>query len=166
MLYFSFEKKLCKINSISLTEKLDIETVCFVLILQNKKMGEYMIIENLYYTETHEWIKVDGDKAYLGITDYAQHELGDIVYVELPESGDDINTGEAFGSIEAVKAVEDLIAPISGEVLKINENLADNPELINKSAFEEGWLIQIKIADKGELDKLLNSKAYEKLIEE
>ncbi len=125
-----------------------------------------MIIENLYYTETHEWIKVDGDKAYLGITDYAQHELGDIVYVELPESGDDINTGEAFGSIEAVKAVEDLIAPISGEVLKINENLADNPELINKSAFEEGWLIQIKIADKGELDKLLNSKAYEKLIEE
>ena len=125
-----------------------------------------MIIEDLYYTETHEWIKVDGDKAYLGITDYAQHELGDIVYVELPESGDDINTGEAFGSIEAVKAVEDLIAPISGEVLKINENLADNPELINKSAFEDGWLIQIKIADKGELDKLLDSKAYEKLIEE
>ncbi len=125
-----------------------------------------MVIEDLYYTETHEWIKVDGDKAYLGITDYAQHELGDIVYVELPESGDDINTGEAFGSIEAVKAVEDLIAPISGEVLKINENLADNPELINKSAFEEGWLIQIKIADKGELDKLLNFKAYEKLIEE
>ena len=129
-------------------------------------MGEYMVIEDLYYTETHEWIKVDGDKAYFGITDYAQHELGDIVYVELPESGDDINTGEAFGSIEAVKAVEDLIAPISGEVLKINENLADNPELINKSAFEEGWLIQIKIADKGELDKLLNFKAYEKLIEE
>ncbi len=125
-----------------------------------------MVIEGLFYTETHEWVKVEKEEAYIGITDHAQHELGDIVFVELPDAGDEVEAGEAFGSVEAVKAVEDLVSPISGEILEINEDLADQPELINSSAFENGWLIKVKIADASELDKLLNSEKYAELIEE
>ena len=125
-----------------------------------------MVLKDLLYTETHEWVKVEGEEAYIGITDYAQHELGDIVYVELPEEGDEVDSGEAFGTIEAVKAVEDLISPLSGEVLEINEALEDAPETINQSAYEEGWLIRIKLSDKSQLDGLLKAADYEKLIEE
>lgn len=125
-----------------------------------------MVKEGYLYTETHEWVKVEGDEAYIGITDYAQHELGDIVFVELPEAGDDVEAGEAFGSVEAVKAVEDLVSPISGEVIETNEDLADQPELINTSAFEEGWLIKVKISDNTELDSLIDSKKYAEMIEE
>ncbi|MBN2460000.1 MAG: glycine cleavage system protein GcvH [Candidatus Cloacimonetes bacterium] len=125
-----------------------------------------MVLKDLYYTETHEWVKVDGNQAYIGITDYAQHELGDIVYIELPDEGDEVMAGEAFGSIEAVKAVEDLVAPISGEVLEVNTDLVDTPELINKSPYEDGWLIKIKIADKSELDQLLDFEAYEEIIKD
>ncbi len=125
-----------------------------------------MVLEHLLYTESHEWLNVEGDIAILGITDYAQHELGDIVYMELPGVGDELTKGEALGSIEAVKAVEDIISPVSGEVLEVNEILEDAPETINKSAFEEGWIVKIKLSDPAELDALLKADEYAKLIEE
>lgn len=125
-----------------------------------------MVLEHLLYTESHEWLNVEGDIAILGITDYAQHELGDIVYVELPGVGDELTKGEALGSIEAVKAVEDIISPVSGEVLEVNEILENAPETINKSAFEEGWIVKIKLSDPTELDALLKADEYAKLIEE
>jgi len=125
-----------------------------------------MVLDNLLYTESHEWVKVDGDVVTLGITDYAQHELGDIVYVELPAIGDELTIGEALGSIEAVKAVEDIISPVSGEVLEINEELEDTPEKINSSAFENGWLVKVKIFDSSELENLLKADAYKAIIED
>lgn len=125
-----------------------------------------MVVDDLYYTETHEWVKVEKDAAYVGITDYAQNELGDVVYVELPEEGDEIEAGDAFGTVEAVKAVEDLVSPVSGEVLQVNEELEDAPELVNKSAFKDGWLIKLKLKDTNELDKLMSSDDYKELIEE
>ena len=125
-----------------------------------------MVLDNLLYTESHEWVKVDGDVVTLGITDYAQHELGDIVYVELPDVGDELTIGEALGSIEAVKAVEDIISPVSGEVLEINEELEDTPETINSSAFENGWLVKVKISDSSELENLLKADAYKTIIED
>jgi glycine cleavage system H protein len=125
-----------------------------------------MTLEHLLYTESHEWLNVKGDIAVMGITDYAQHELGDIVYVELPGVGNELTKGEALGSIEAVKAVEDIISPISGEVIEVNEALEDAPETINKSAFEEGWIVKIKLSDPTELDTLLKANEYAKLIEE
>lgn len=125
-----------------------------------------MVLDELLYTETHEWLKVEGDEAYYGITDYAQHELGDIVYVELPDEDDELEAGESFGSIEAVKAVEDLISPVTGTVLELNEELEDAPETINKSAFEDGWIIKIKLADLSELDNLLSAEQYKKIIED
>ena len=125
-----------------------------------------MVLENLLYTDTHEWLKIDGDEALMGITDYAQHELGDIVYIELPAVGDEVTKGEPLGSIEAVKAVEDIISPLSGEIIEVNEILEDAPETINKSAFEEGWIVKIKMSNKDELDGLLNANAYKELIED
>ena len=125
-----------------------------------------MVLEHFLYTESHEWLNVEGDIAVMGITDYAQHELGDIVYVELPEVGDELKKGEALGSVEAVKAVEDIISPISGKVLEVNETLEDTPETINKSAFEEGWMVKIKLSDPAELETLLKADEYAKLIEE
>ncbi len=124
-----------------------------------------MVLDNLYYTDSHEWVKVDGEDAYIGITDFAQKELGDIVYVELPEEGDEVASGESFGSIEAVKAVEDIISPISGEVIKVNLDLEDTPELINSSPYENGWIVKIKLADVDEVEKLLSVNEYKKLIE-
>ena len=121
---------------------------------------------NCRYARTHEWVRVEGDVALVGITDYAQHELGDIVYLELPEIGDELTKGEAFGTVEAVKAVEDIISPVSGEVLAINEELESTPELINQSAFEKGWIMKIKLSDLSELEDLLDAKAYKELIEE
>ena len=115
---------------------------------------------DLKYTEDHEWIKVEGDIATIGITDYAQGELGDVVFVELPEVGAEITKGDPFGTIEAVKAVSDLFAPANGEVVEINEALADAPETVNKSPYEDGWMIKVKLADAGDLGDLLDAAAY------
>jgi glycine cleavage system H protein len=123
------------------------------------------IIDDLYYTESHEWVRLDKDTAYVGITDFAQHELGDIVYVELPEIGDNLAAGEAFGSVEAVKAVEDIIAPLSGEVISINTELEDSPDQINKSPFEDGWLIKIKLSNVEEVENLLTASEYRNIVE-
>ncbi|MCF7919644.1 MAG: glycine cleavage system protein GcvH [Candidatus Cloacimonetes bacterium] len=125
-----------------------------------------MVKEGLYYTKSHEWVRIEGDEAYIGISAYAAHEMGDIVYVELPEEGEEVTAGEAFGSVEAVKAVEDVNAPMSGVILEINEELEDAPELVGKDAYGDGWMIHIKISDMDELDQLLDADAYAELLEE
>ena len=122
--------------------------------------------ESVKYQESHEWARVEGDLVVIGISDYAQDELGDVVFVELPEVGDELEAGETLGSIEAVKAVEDIVSPISGEVLEINEDLEDKPETINQEAFDDGWLVKVAISDKDELENLMDAKAYKELIEE
>ncbi|MGM0529808.1 MAG: glycine cleavage system protein GcvH [Bacteroidota bacterium] len=123
------------------------------------------IPENLKYTKDHEWIKVDGDEAYVGITDYAQNELGDIVFVEIETEGEKLDKEEVFGTIEAVKTVTDIFMPISGEVLEVNSKLEDSPEIVNKDPYGEGWLIKIKISDKSEQDDLLDASRYKELIQ-
>ena len=123
------------------------------------------IPESLLYTENHEWVRVDGEFAFVGITDYAQHEMGNIVFVELPEIGSKIIAGDPLGTLEAVKTVEDIFLPIGGEVVKINLDLADNPELINNSPYEDGWLIKIRYSEKEEIEKLLSADEYVKLID-
>ena len=123
------------------------------------------IPEALFYTENHEWVRVEGEFAFIGITDYAQHEMGNIVFVELPEVGEKISTGDPIGTLEAVKTVEDVFLPISGEVVKVNTDLADTPELINNSPYEDGWLIKIRYADKEDIEKLLSADEYLKLVD-
>ncbi len=118
------------------------------------------IPKELLYTEEHEWILVDGDTVTVGITDYAQGELGDIVFVELPNAGDEATKLEPFGTIEAVKAVSDLFSPVSGVVTESNDLLQDQPELINQSPYDQGWMVKIKLSDPGELDSLLSPEAY------
>ena len=118
------------------------------------------IPENLKYSTDHEWAKLDGDIVTIGITDYAQGELGDIVFVEMPEVDDEFDAGETFGTIEAVKAVSDLIMPIGGTVVEINDGLEDDPETVNREPYEGGWMIKIKINDAGELDSLMDSSGY------
>lgn len=120
--------------------------------------------DNLLYTEEHEWVSLEDDIATIGITDYAQSELGDIVFVELPSVGDSITKGDSFGTIEAVKAVSDLFAPMSGEVIEVNENLSDNPEIINESPYEEGWMIRIRVTDVSEQETLLTAESYSDII--
>ncbi len=120
------------------------------------------IIEGLKYSNDHEWVKVDGNVATIGITDYAQHSLGDIVYVELPELEAKIEKDEAFGTVESVKAASDVYLPVSGTVIKVNEALADEPELLNADAFEN-WMICIEMDNQEELDELLNAADYEKI---
>lgn len=115
--------------------------------------------EGLLYCESHEWVKVDGDIAIIGISDFAQEELGDISYVDLPEVGDEVKADETFGAVESVKAASDVYCPVSGEVVEINEELDDAPEKINEDAFE-AWLIKVKMSDKSELEKLLDAAAY------
>jgi len=122
-------------------------------------------MEELYYTESHEWVQLNGDLATVGITDFAQSELGDIVFVELPDVNSRVSAGEPCGSIEAVKAVVDLISPLSGKVEERNGDLDDSPDLINKSAFDEGWLFKVRISSKDELANLLTAQEYSKLIE-
>ena len=122
------------------------------------------IRDNLYYTESHEWVHIDEDIATIGISDFAQHELGDIVFVELPEVGQNVAAGEPCGSIEAVKAVEDLICPVSGIIEEKNIELEDSPELINKSPYEEGWLLKVKMSSSEELENLLTAAEYQKII--
>ena len=117
-------------------------------------------IEGLYYSESHEYVRVEGEFAYIGITDYAQNALGNVVYVDLPEVDDEIEVGEDFGAVESVKAASDLTSPVSGVVVEINEALEDEPELINKDAFAN-WIMKVKLADTTELDNLMDAKAYE-----
>ncbi len=123
------------------------------------------IIENLRYADSHEWVSVEGEIATVGITDYAQHALGNIVYVDMPEVGDEVTAGEDFGAVESVKAASDLISPVSGEVVEINEALEDNPELVNEDAFGN-WIMKVKLSDPSELDNLLDAAAYAKVCEE
>lgn len=123
------------------------------------------IPENLLYTEDHEWIRVEGEFAIIGITDFAQKELGDIVFVEVETVDEELDKGEAFGTIEAVKTVSDLFMPIGGTVAELNEKIEDEPEVINKDAFGDGWIIKVKIADTAELDDLLSPEAYRSNIE-
>lgn len=118
------------------------------------------VIEGLYYAESHEFVKVEGEYGYIGITDYAQHALGNVVYVDMPDVDDDVEAGEDFGAVESVKAASDLISPVSGTVVEVNEKLEDQPELINQDAFAN-WIIKVKLSDKSELDNLMDAKAYE-----
>ncbi len=123
------------------------------------------IKENIRYAESHEWVSLEGEIATVGITDYAQHALGDIVYVDMPEVGDEVTAGEEFGAVESVKAASDLYSPVSGEVVEINEALEDEPGLINQDAFEN-WIMKVKVSDPSEVEALLDAEAYAKICEE
>lgn len=118
------------------------------------------VIEGLYYSESHEFVRVEGDFGFIGITDYAQNALGNVVYVDMPEVDDEVEAGEEFGAVESVKAASDLYAPVSGTVVEVNEALEDQPELINQDAFEN-WIIKVELSDKTEFDALMDAKAYE-----
>lgn len=120
------------------------------------------VIEGLFYSESHEYVKVEGDFAYVGITDYAQHALGNVVYVDMPEVDDEVEADEDFGAVESVKAASDLISPVSGTVVEVNEALEDKPELLNEDAFEN-WIMKVQLSDKSELDALIDATAYEEL---
>ena len=121
------------------------------------------VIEGLYYSESHEYVRVEGEYGFVGITDYAQHALGNVVYVDTPEVDDDVEAGEDFGAVESVKAASDLISPVSGTVVEVNEALEDAPELINQDAFAN-WIIKVELSDKSELDNLMDAAAYEKFV--
>lgn len=121
---------------------------------------------NVKYTNEHEWIRLEGEEAYVGITDYAQTQLGDIVFVDVPTEGETLEKGETFGSIEVVKTVSDLFLPVGGEILEVNPALEENPELVNKDPYGEGWIIKIKPTDVSEAEELLDAEAYKKLINE
>lgn len=120
------------------------------------------VIEGLYYSESHEYVKVEGEYGYVGITDYAQHQLGNVVYVDMPEVDDDVTAGEEFGAVESIKAASDLISPISGTVVEINEVLEDEPEQINKDAFAN-WIMKVKLSDASELEGLMSASQYEEI---
>jgi len=120
--------------------------------------------DNLKYTKDHEWLRVEGDHAFVGITDFAQGELGDIVFVEIETEGETLNKEEVFGTIEAVKTVSDLFMPVGGEVLEINPALEDSPDLVNKDPYGEGWMVKVKISDPSEIDGLLSPEDYKELI--
>lgn len=117
-------------------------------------------MSKIYYSKTHEYAKVDGNVAVIGISDYAQHALGNVVFVDMPEQGDDVTAGEDFGAVESVKAASDLIAPVSGAVLESNEVLLDNPRLVNQSPFADGWITKVEMTDPAELDNLMDEAAY------
>ena len=121
------------------------------------------VIEGLYYSESHEYVRVEGEYGYVGITDYAQHALGNVVYVDMPEVDDEVEAGEDFGAVESVKAASDLYSPVSGTVVEVNEALEDASELINQDAFAN-WIIKVELSDKSELDNLMDAAAYEKFV--
>lgn len=121
--------------------------------------------DNLKYTKDHEWLRVDGDAAFVGVTDFAQGELGDVVFVEIETEGETFDREEVFGSIEAVKTVSDLFMPVGGEILEVNPALEDSPELVNKDPYGDGWMVKIKIADASEVDELLSPSDYKELID-
>ena len=118
------------------------------------------VIEGLYYSESHEYVRIEGEYGYIGISDYAQHALGNVVYVDMPEVDDEVEAGEEFGAVESVKAASDLIAPVSGTVVEVNEALDDQPELLNQDHYEN-WIIKVELSDKTELDNLMEASAYE-----
>lgn len=122
------------------------------------------VIEGLYYSESHEYVRVEGEYGFVGITDYAQEQLGNVVYVDMPSEGDEVNAGEEFGAVESVKAASDLISPVSGEVVEVNGALEDTPELINKDAFEN-WIMKVKLSAPEELENLMNATDYRKICE-
>ena len=122
------------------------------------------VLDGLYYSESHEWLKVEGEFGYIGITDYAQHQLGSVVYVDLPEVDDELNQGEEFGAVESVKAASDLLSPISGTVVEINEALEDKPERLNEDAFNN-WICKVTISDPEELKNLMDAEAYKAICE-
>lgn len=122
------------------------------------------VIDGLYYSESHEYVRVEGDFGFVGITDYAQDQLGNVVYVDMPSEGDEVSAGEEFGAVESVKAASDLISPVSGEVVEINETLEDTPELINKDAFEN-WIMKVKLSAPEELENLMSAADYRKICE-
>ena len=129
-------------------------------------MAEYELPEECFYTREDEWVRHDGDVAYIGVTDYAQDQLGDIVFVELPELGATLSQGDTFGVIESVKAVSDLYAPISGKVVEVNTELSETPETVNESCYGDGWLLAVAPSDTGELETLMNSQDYAQYIKE
>lgn len=122
------------------------------------------VLEGLLYSESHEWVKVEGDIAVIGVSDFAQKEMGNITYVDLPDVDDDVTAGEDFGALESVKAASDLISPVSGTVTEVNEDLQDQPELINNDAYGN-WIIKVRLSDPSELDSLLDAQAYAKITE-
>src|SRR5258705_13075814 len=117
--------------------------------------------EDLHYSKDHEWVRVEGDQAVIGITDYAQNSLGDVVYVELPKVGDEFAVNESFGSVESVKAVSEVFSPVSGEIVGTNETLADTPEKVNQDPYGDGWMIRVKMSNSGEVDSMLTAAEYE-----
>ncbi len=123
-----------------------------------------MVPDDRKYSQEHEWVQLDGDVAIVGVTDYAANELGDIVFVELPETGEEFSQGDTAGTIESVKAVADLFLPVSGEIVAINEAVVDSPELVNNSPMDDGWLVKIRLSDTAELDALMDAAAYQDLI--
>lgn len=123
------------------------------------------IVEGLFYAESHEYVKIEGEYGYVGITDYAQHELGNVVYVDMPEVDDAVEAGEDFGAVESVKAASDLISPVSGTVVEINEALNDSPELINEDPYAN-WIIKVQLSDASETEKLMDAAAYKEFIKE
>jgi glycine cleavage system H protein len=124
------------------------------------------VLQNLKYSKEHEWVRVDGNRAYIGITDFAQDELGDIVYVELPETGTALSVNETFGTVESVKTVSDLFAPISGTIVEVNSRLEESPELVNTSPYDDGWMLVVEIENASEVDALLGADDYQKHIDE
>ncbi|MCK4338794.1 MAG: glycine cleavage system protein GcvH [Candidatus Cloacimonetes bacterium] len=125
-----------------------------------------MVKDDLKYTETHEWLKIYGKEATIGITDYAQKELGDIVFIELPEVGDELSAEDVLATVEAVKAVEEIYTPIGGRIIDVNSKLADTPELLNSSPYDEGWIVKFEIMNEDEIENLLSPMDYKKLIGE
>ncbi|MBE6303431.1 MAG: glycine cleavage system protein GcvH [Bacteroidales bacterium] len=123
------------------------------------------IIDGLFYAESHEYVKIEGEYGYVGITDYAQHELGNVVYVDMPEVDDEVSAGEDFGAVESVKAASDLISPVSGVVVEINDALNDSPELINSDPYEN-WIIKVQLSDASETENLMDAAAYKEFIKE
>ena len=132
--------------------------------LKKRKIKQMKIPKDLYYTESHEWLKINKNEIIIGITDYAQHELGDIVFVEIDKFDENIDSGDVFGSIEAVKTVADLYLPISGKIFEKNKNLEEKPELINQSPYDDGWIIKVKPNESIDLNPFLNEIAYKDLI--
>ncbi|TFD93101.1 glycine cleavage system protein GcvH [Dysgonomonas capnocytophagoides] len=122
------------------------------------------VVEGLLYTKSHEWVKIEGEFAFIGLTEVGQHELGNIVYIDLPEVGEEVSLGNEYGAVESSKATSDLLSPVSGKVVEVNDSLSDTPDKLNRNPFDS-WIIKVKLSDKSQLDKLLDSKAYKELIE-
>lgn len=123
------------------------------------------VVEGLLYTKSHEWVKIEGEFALIGLTEVGQHELGNIVYIDLPEIDEEVSLGNEYGAVESSKATSDLLSPVSGKVVEVNNSLSDTPDKLNRNPFDS-WIIKVKLSDKSQLDKLLDSKAYKELIEE